>query len=380
MAAHSPHSFSPMRSHVFIAALVAYANAAPLVLTRTHTAAPVVEWVTHTTNTAYTTNVIIKTINGPPPNEVPATAEATPTSAPEPPATSTTLATQLVSTVTPATLDAAAPAETTPTTPAEATTQPTTPETSPTAATPETPATSAAPVPTTSTTPVPTTSTSPVPTTSTNPAPTTPTTPSAASTTSTIVATPTTSTTPFPTSPSTSTTPNPTKPPSTSTSTSATPSPTSSLNSFESQILEEHNTKRALHGVQPLSWDPALAQWAADYAAKAFSCDNVQLIHSGGPYGENLAAGYVGGAAPVDAWYNEIKDYNFNSPGFSEATGHFTQVVWKSTSTIGCAKVTCSNEWRQYTICEYSKQRGNIVGTDLATGKSFFEENVLPPV
>lgn len=357
-----------MRSHVLIAALVAYANAAPLVLTRTHTAEPVVEWVTHTTNTVYTTNVIIKTINGPPPNNVPTTTETTPTSAPQPPATPTTLATQLVSTVTPATLDAAAPAETTPTTTAEATTQPSTPETTPAAATPETPTTFA--------TSVPTTTTNPTPTTSTNPSPTTPTT----STTPTTATTPTTSTTPTPTTPSTTTTPQPTTPTSTSTSTSATPTPTSSLNSFESQILEEHNTKRALHGVQPLSWDPALAQWAADYAAKAFSCDNVQLIHSGGPYGENLAAGYVGGAAPVDAWYNEIKDYNFNSPGFSEATGHFTQVVWKSTSTVGCAKVTCSNEWRQYTICEYSKQRGNIVGTDLATGKSFFEENVLPPV
>lgn len=149
---------------------------------------------------------------------------------------------------------------------------------------------------------------------------------------------------------------------------------------FNSEILAAHNKKRAIHGVQQLQWNDTLSQYAADYAAKSFSCDNVQLIHSGGPYGENLAAGYAGGTDPVNAWYNEIKYYNFSNPGFSEQAGHFTQVVWSSTSQLGCARVTCDNSWKQYTICEYSQQRGNIIGTDLATGKSYFEENVLRPL
>ncbi|ODV77878.1 PR-1-like protein, partial [Suhomyces tanzawaensis NRRL Y-17324] len=147
---------------------------------------------------------------------------------------------------------------------------------------------------------------------------------------------------------------------------------------FNNAILREHNIKRALHGVPSLAWDDSLATFAHDYAARAFSCDNVQLIHSNGPYGENLAAGYVGGADPVDAWYDEIKDYNYNNPVFAEETGHFTQVVWKGTTKVGCARVQCNNIWRQYTICEYSETRGNIVGTDPRTGKSFFSENVLP--
>lgn len=135
--------------------------------------------------------------------------------------------------------------------------------------------------------------------------------------------------------------------------------------------MNEHNIKRALHGVGALTWNQALADYAANYAANNFDCNNVQLIHSHGPYGENLAAGYVGGAAPVDAWYNEISQYNFNDPGFSPATGHFTQVVWKGTSELGCAYVTCNNAWRQYTICEY-QEPGNWIGE--------FQENVLPLV
>merc|ERR1719378_1412023 len=35
------------------------------------------------------------------------------------------------------------------------------------------------------------------------------------------------------------------------------------------------------------------------------------------------------------AWYNEIKDYRYANPGFSGATGHFTQVVWKDSTKVG---------------------------------------------
>ena len=37
----------------------------------------------------------------------------------------------------------------------------------------------------------------------------------------------------------------------------------------------------------------------------------------------------------VRCFYDEIKLYNYDSPGFSMGTGHFTQVVWKETSHVG---------------------------------------------
>lgn len=195
-------------------------------------------------------------------------------------------------------------------------------------------------------------------------------------------AAPTTSSTDFaPTTFLTLTSSSSTSTPTTSTSSTSTTdsSQTSDLSEFEQDILDEHNVKRALHNVQDLQWNNTLAEYAANYASSSFSCDNVQLVHSGGPYGENLAAGYSGGKSPVDAWYNEIDSYDFSNPGFSESTGHFTQLVWKSSSQVGCAKVTCDNAWKQYTICEYSNTRGNIIGTDSKTGKSYFAENVLEP-
>lgn len=170
------------------------------------------------------------------------------------------------------------------------------------------------------------------------------------------------------------------------TPTTSSQSPQPTLGEFEQQILDTHNQKRALHGVGLLVWDASYAEYALNYAKSVVDCNNMQLIHSNGPYGENLAAGYVGGVDPVDAWYDEIKLYDFNNPGYTKGTGHFTQVVWKLTKRLGCAKIMCNNEWRQYTICEYGDGTdnvigtGNVVGIDPATGKSYFEENVLPPL
>ena len=33
--------------------------------------------------------------------------------------------------------------------------------------------------------------------------------------------------------------------------------------------------------------------------------------------------------------------YNWNLPGFAEKTGHFTQLVWKETTQVGCGLTFC---------------------------------------
>ena len=69
-----------------------------------------------------------------------------------------------------------------------------------------------------------------------------------------------------------------------------------------------------------------------------------------GSVGENMAwsgSSSYGGAAATDSWYNEVTDpgYDYALDGGAEGkpasddnpdTGHFTQVVWKATTKIGC--------------------------------------------
>ncbi|KAG0280831.1 hypothetical protein BGZ95_008503 [Linnemannia exigua] len=128
-------------------------------------------------------------------------------------------------------------------------------------------------------------------------------------------------------------------------------------------ILDTHNKHRARHGAAPLTWNAQAAQFGNNWIQQC------QFKHSGGKYGENLAAGYKDFKTGIDAWYNEVSKYNYNNPGFSMATGHFTQVVWKATKSVGCAKKFCpGSNWTIY-ICNYDPP-GNYQGR--------FPQNVSP--
>ncbi|KHN98715.1 extracellular SCP domain-containing protein Pry1 [Metarhizium album ARSEF 1941] len=108
---------------------------------------------------------------------------------------------------------------------------------------------------------------------------------------------------------------------------------------FKDEILAAHNFFRRQHGADPFSWNQKLARGAQDWAETCnFSHDSA---------GENLAAmtGFPGWAAFVNMWGAERTKYNWANPGFSMNTGHFTQVVWKQTRSLGCGWKKCSGGW-----------------------------------
>ncbi|KAG0640411.1 CAP domain-containing protein [Tuber brumale] len=159
-----------------------------------------------------------------------------------------------------------------------------------------------------------------------------------------------------------------TTPPPTSTSSTA-PSPTApsapASGSFENEVLAAHNDKRALHGVPALTYDSTLANFATDV------CSSCQFKHSGGPYGENLAAGYPSPAAAIQAWYDEENQYDYAAGQFSSATGHFTQMIWKNAKRMGCGIKECNGANGtpgKFLTCNYDT--GNVIGQ--------FVENVPP--
>ncbi|ANB14850.1 Pry2p [Sugiyamaella lignohabitans] len=131
--------------------------------------------------------------------------------------------------------------------------------------------------------------------------------------------------------------------------------PEAVVDSYAQGILDAHNQDRAKHSASPLVWNATLAAYAQQYLDN----QNCVFAHSGGPYGENIASGYGSPSDAIGAWYGEVSQYNFLTGLFSEATGHFTQVVWAGTEQIGCAQVSCSGG--AFFACEYYP-RGNIIG------------------
>lgn len=126
-------------------------------------------------------------------------------------------------------------------------------------------------------------------------------------------------------------------------------------------VLAAHDRARTEHCAPPLEWSDALAGTAAAWADE-LARRGCSLQHSRSAYGENLFAATAGARSPAQAvqvWVDEREAYGFDGGGFSMATGHFTQVVWKSTERLGCATRECDglDLW----VCHYDPP-GNVRG------------------
>lgn len=128
--------------------------------------------------------------------------------------------------------------------------------------------------------------------------------------------------------------------------------------------LAHLNHYRAMHSAQPLVISQVLTQ-SAQKVADANAAIG-KLEHSMGNYGENLAyTGYPDGnvTLAIDLFYSEVDVYDWKNPGYSPKTGHFTQLVWNSSSSVGVGT-------NGHFICMQFLPPGNYLGS--------FEYNVFP--
>jgi len=130
------------------------------------------------------------------------------------------------------------------------------------------------------------------------------------------------------------------------------------------EALQAHNQIRAKVHQRPLKWSKDLENISQTWANKlASSC---RVYHHRGqlPFGENLffSSNASSITRAVNTWAAEKKAYNYKQnkcqPG--KQCGHYTQIVWKGTTEVGCGTKQCANG-SQIWVCSYFPA-GNIVG------------------
>ena len=123
------------------------------------------------------------------------------------------------------------------------------------------------------------------------------------------------------------------------------------------KVLDAHNAQRHKWRASPLKWSASLAQRAQR------AVDTCKFQHTGA--GENLYLNSVATTsceAAVPAWNDEQRFWYLpGNPDFSLCTGHWTQVVWKGTREVGCARKYCPGLKGTFIACEYNPP-GNFLG------------------
>lgn len=148
--------------------------------------------------------------------------------------------------------------------------------------------------------------------------------------------------------------------------------------SFQRQMMRDHNVARAAAGAAPLVWNEGLAADAGAYArhlARTERFEHAPRIPGRAVQGENLWMGTrhaYSYATMTGAWTSEANIYRpgrfpyLSRTGSWHDVGHFTQIIWANTRSVGCA--IAGNARDEYLVCRYFPA-GNVWGQNPLDGQ-----------
>lgn len=151
---------------------------------------------------------------------------------------------------------------------------------------------------------------------------------------------------------------------------------TSDQSPLARDMLAAHNQVRATvttpvpnPPLSPLAWSTQAAEKAQAWVEQCRFEHNTNR----GILGENIAAatpGALNNRSVVQGWAAEAASYNYglNACALGKECGHYTQLVWRSTTHVGCAMKLCDvrspfptfTRW-EFWVCNYSPP-GNFAG------------------
>lgn len=127
-----------------------------------------------------------------------------------------------------------------------------------------------------------------------------------------------------------------------------------------SSMLNIHNQYRSELSIAPVVWSDTLASHAQQWAN--YLASNQKFEHSQGTgEGENLwmgTSGYFSYNQMAEGWASEKKYFSYGTfPNVSTTgnwfdVGHYTQMIWRNTTEIGCAVATGGGN--DILVCRYN--------------------------
>ena len=139
---------------------------------------------------------------------------------------------------------------------------------------------------------------------------------------------------------------------------------------FADRITAAHNRERTALGIPKLAWSAKLAEEAAAWARHLSRVGHLAHAEDAAddpdPAGENLWAGTrdsYGVEQMIGLWAGERAHFHPgrfpDGAGGVDAVGHYTQMIWRRTSAVGCAIAADGRD--DYLVCRY-RQGGNVIG------------------
>ena len=133
------------------------------------------------------------------------------------------------------------------------------------------------------------------------------------------------------------------------------------LSPFARDVLAAHNQERSRYGYPALNWNPALESTATAYAQQLASSG--QRTHASrvgrGDERENINQGMIHWTTSqmLHNWFEEKARFTPGTfpnvcAGDWSKCGHYTQIIWPTTTDIGCG--TATGEGFKWLVCRYA--------------------------